>query len=94
MNQADAIEKLRSAAQAALNHHGVMLPTDPPLDAWKHHRVSERLREGLDALAAFVLDAPQPDLTPVINWLEGGCDPKRAADELRLIQQRLDGAPQ
>ena len=25
-----------------------------------------------------------PDLMPVINWLENGCDPKEAAKELRL----------
>lgn len=29
-----------------------------------------------------------PDLTPVITWLENGCDPLEAAKELRLLQQQ------
>lgn len=27
-----------------------------------------------------------PDLTPVIDWLENGCDPQNAAKELRLYR--------
>ncbi len=30
-----------------------------------------------------------PDLAPVIAWLENGCDPKEAAKELRIYQQRM-----
>lgn len=30
-----------------------------------------------------------PDLSPVIAWLENGCDPKEAAKELRIYQQRM-----
>lgn len=30
-----------------------------------------------------------PDLTPVIHWLEGGCDPLQAAKELRSYQRNL-----
>lgn len=29
-----------------------------------------------------------PDLTPVITWLENGCDPLEAAKELRLLQEK------
>ena len=41
------------------------------------------------AAAAFAAGAAAecevfPDLMPVINWLENGCDPKEAAKELRL----------
>ena len=35
------------------------------------------------------LRANQPDLSPVIAWLENGCDPKEAAKELRIYQQRM-----
>lgn len=30
-----------------------------------------------------------PSLWPVIQWLEGGCDPKEAAKELRLYAERM-----
>ncbi len=30
-----------------------------------------------------------PDLSPVIAWLENGCDPKEAAKELRIYQKRM-----
>lgn len=33
-----------------------------------------------------------PSLWPVIRWLEGGCDPKEAAKELRLYAARLGQA--
>ncbi|MFJ2989998.1 hypothetical protein ACIPF8_19200 [Collimonas sp. NPDC087041] len=32
--------------------------------------------------------ATQPDLMPVISWLENGCDPKEAAKELRIYRDR------
>lgn len=30
-----------------------------------------------------------PDLTPVIQWLEAGCDPLEAAKELRIYQDLM-----
>lgn len=30
-----------------------------------------------------------PDLEPVINWLENGCDPKEAAKELRTYAEAI-----
>jgi hypothetical protein len=41
----------------------------------------------LERFAALVAAAERekwPNLDPVINWLENGCDPKEAAKELRL----------
>ena len=35
------------------------------------------------------LKREMPDLSPVIAWLESGCDPKEAAKELRIYQQRM-----
>lgn len=32
-----------------------------------------------------------PNLLPVIQWLENGCDPKEAAKELRVYQQMMSG---
>lgn len=49
-----AIEALIDAAKDALQYHGKHLLTDPPQDAWKHHRVSERLHDALAALAPEV----------------------------------------
>lgn len=34
------------------------------------------------------------NLECVITWLEGGCDPKEAAKELRLLKERVTAAPQ
>lgn len=31
-----------------------------------------------------------PDLHPVIDWLEAGCDPAEAAEELRVYQAMRD----
>lgn len=46
-----------------------------------------------EAADAWNARAPIPaiDLTPVIKWLEAGCDPKHAAAELRIYQARLAG---
>ena len=30
------------------------------------------------------------NLLPVILWLDNGCDPHHAANELRIIQKRID----
>ena len=36
-------------------------------------------------------DARQcPNLQPVIDWLDNGCDPKEAAKELRIYQAQRD----
>lgn len=35
-----------------------------------------------------------PDLSAVIAWLDNGCDPKHAADELRIYKARIDHALQ
>ena len=34
-----------------------------------------------------------PNLQPVINWLENGCDPKEAVKELRIYQNQMKAAP-
>lgn len=61
----------------------------PDLTCWalRHddgRRVSD---EEMMAIAQSV-----PDLGPVIAWLENGCDPKDAAKELRIYQQRIKAA--
>ena len=33
-----------------------------------------------------------PDLSHVISWLQNGCDPIKAADELQVYQERIDRA--
>jgi hypothetical protein len=40
-----------------------------------------------------VADGVGVDLTPVIKWLRGGCDPLAAADELELYRARLAAQP-
>jgi hypothetical protein len=53
---------------------------------------SNRL-EHLAALIAARVAATErkewPNLEPVINWLENGCDPKEAAKELRLYADAI-----
>lgn len=34
-----------------------------------------------------------PNLQPVINWLDNGCDPKEAAKELRIYHEQMKAAP-
>jgi hypothetical protein len=45
---------------------------------------TEPLLERFAALVAAAEREKWPNLDPVINWLENGCDPKEAAKELRL----------
>lgn len=42
--------------------------------------------------AAPVLYEALPDLSHVIAWLENGCDPKKAAQELRIYANGIDAA--
>jgi len=49
--RADVLEQLLRDAR---HYHGVQLLTDPPKDAWKYHRVSERIDSALN---------PKPDAT-------------------------------
>lgn len=49
------------------------------------------------ANASLIAAAPEmlealPDLSHVISWLENGCDPAKAAVELRHYQSRIDAA--
>lgn len=46
------------------------------------------------ALASPVAAPVVPNLRPVISWLQNGCDPMAAAEELQRYQDRLDAAPQ
>ena len=48
----------------------------------------------IEAQAAEIegLAGAMPDLFSVIGWLENGCDPKHAATELRIYQERIDHA--
>ena len=36
-------EKAEALLRECLQHHGVMLLSDPPQDAWKYHRMNERI---------------------------------------------------
>lgn len=47
---------------------------------------------GVSVAAAPDLLEALPDLSPVISWLENGCDPASAAKELRTYQARIDAA--
>ena len=53
----------------------------------------------MQAYARAAIEANTPavkteNLTPVIQWLEAGCDPKHAATELRLLAASPQPAPQ
>ncbi|MFY8105966.1 MAG: hypothetical protein ACOVKO_03550 [Elstera sp.] len=50
-----------------------------------------------EANARLIAAAPEmyealPDLSHVISWLQNGCDPIKAADELQVYQERIDRA--
>lgn len=46
-------DKMAAALNLALNSHGIMLPTDPPQDAWKQRLVFEVGHAAVAALAAI-----------------------------------------
>ena len=59
---------------------------------------TESLPVGTELYAAPLQPVKQepvacPNLQPVINWLENGCDPKEAAKELRIYQEQMKAAP-
>lgn len=45
----ERVDVLEGLLREARHNHGVMLLSDPPRDAWKHHRISERIDETLSA---------------------------------------------
>lgn len=45
-HDAELVELVREAKQ----HHGVMLMTDPPQEAWKYHRMDDRIDAKLSTL--------------------------------------------
>ena len=47
----DQLQIIREVLQLAKSSHGVLLTSYPPQDAWKFHRVDERITEALTALA-------------------------------------------
>ena len=54
----------------------------PPTDNW-HYPLSENQLRHLVTQAVEAEREQWPNLNPVIQWLENGCDPKEAAKELR-----------
>lgn len=42
--------------------------------------------------AALDMYKALPDLSHVIRWLQNGCDPIKAANELQVYQERIDRA--
>ena len=79
----------------------VIVPYDPE-DCWYVMKGSARGKlvatvdtSEADALlfaAALDMYKALPDLSHVITWLQNGCDPIKAADELRVHQRRIDHA--
>ena len=54
----------------------------PPTQGWHYPLAPNQLRH-FAALVAAAEREQWPNLNPVIQWLENGCDPKEAAKELR-----------
>lgn len=55
-------------------------------DGWAAREASDYAKGFNDGLEFFSV----PNLQPVIDWLEAGCDPLQAAKELRIYQARRD----
>jgi transcription elongation factor Elf1 len=58
----EALKLALEALEKALHHHGVMLMSNPPQDAWKYHRVEQTAHE---AIAAIEEALAQPEQEPV-----------------------------
>lgn len=92
----DSIRKAIEALEAAQSHH---MTTSLPRAIERFGSVEafrlfgaktwyELVPDALSALKALEAGS-EPNLWPVIQWLEGGCDPKHAAIELRLYAAKL-----
>jgi hypothetical protein len=57
----DAMKQALEALEAAKNNHGVMLLSDPPQEAWKFHRVSERCSTAITALRQAIEQAEKQE---------------------------------
>lgn len=77
---------------AEWDKQGLPVQAEATRQAARH--MEERERE-LIAEVARAVEAERakfPNLMPVIQWLENGCDPKEAAKELRFYQAKHGGA--
>jgi hypothetical protein len=61
----DAIKLAIEAIKLARHSHGMALMSDPPQDAWKYHKVDEKLDSALAALRA------QPDHSELVEAVKG-----------------------
>jgi hypothetical protein len=57
----EAMKQALDALEAAKNNHGVMLLSDPPQEAWRFHRVSERCSIAITALRQAIEQAEQAE---------------------------------
>lgn len=68
-----------------------------PVIASKNQKPTPIDFEEIKANGRLLAAAPEmfdalPDLSAVITWLENGCDPLKACDELRIYKARIDAA--
>jgi hypothetical protein len=79
LDRAEAAEAAIAAKDAEIERLKAWEP------AWR--RAAKDLQLALSACER--LKAALPDLSHVIAWLEGGCDPLKAAQELRIHAERI-----
>ena len=78
---------------------GVIAPAISNEVAMAYHRCAQFKKEN-DALRAKIeqMERQEPSicpaaLSPVINWLRNGCDPRKAADELEILAATPEAKP-
>jgi hypothetical protein len=59
------------------------------LRVWRADEGVEKLARAAYAAGVAAERKEWPNLEPVINWLENGCDPKEAAKELRTYADAI-----
>lgn len=69
--------------------NGTPDPMEPPTSEQNYNGMKHRAEKAESELVRLRAAACVPNLWPAILWLEGGCDPRWAAKELRTHAARL-----
>ena len=60
----EALKLALEALESAVRYHGVMLMSDPPQDAWKYHRVENKVDKAIAAIKEALAQTQEP-----VAWL-------------------------
>ena len=56
----EALKLALDALESAVRYHGVMFMSDPPQDAWKYHRVENKVDKAITAIKEALAQTQEP----------------------------------